>query len=279
MTKLWVLLLFTNSFVAMELMNFTEESLYLEPLEPAQFYTLLAELNEPEDKTLDQANINRDNQPKELVEALPVALAKPECIYCKENFSSKKQLQYHYQQDHPETKPFVCHCEKAYLHEKHLSQHVRQKHHSNTYDCAHCSEKFPSYKDFQNHLKLIHPKPKSAAIKPKLLKKIKKFPCTDCTKKFKTNKELVLHIARIHKPVYDQNCSFPNCSETFSTKATLDLHILRNHRGVQFECEHCDNVKFSLQGDLNRHYLQVHKIKNPQLLANFFHNYINQKLS
>ncbi|CAH1977996.1 unnamed protein product [Acanthoscelides obtectus] len=178
------------------------------------------------------------------------------CEKCDASFKSKKTLDNHILQKHPEFTDSVSrkihectHCEykttRAYSLAKHIMKHTGAK-----FVCIKCDASFKSTKSLDNHVLQRHPE-----FTAPMSRKIHK--CTHCEFKSTYAQSLSRHIVK-H---IGAKCT--NCDASFISRKSLVNHILQKHPELTasvsskiHECTHCEYKSicgYSLARHMKKH--------------------------
>lgn len=181
---------------------------------------------------------------------------------CKKTFTNRTELQSHYEKEHAKNKTIYEELVRIYVPEK--------------YHCLFCSHRYFNYEQLFSHIQLNHefqtrpyetPEYPICVTEPTVLpewqlpmpmhQKNKNYACNPCNKLFSSRSELENHRNRKHGGIKIYACDHHRCNSSYTTKASLKVHQLRMHGEKKYKCLEC-NLKFSMKGDLNQHYLRSH---------------------
>jgi KRAB domain-containing zinc finger protein len=179
-------------------------------------------------------------------------------------------------------KTFTCrrvllrHYKKKHIKKKSIHEDISRMYGPEKYHCLFCNQNYFKYEQLLVHMKINHEQQTTPVeaheypeclIEPTILPEwqlaipkyqtSKKYECNPCNKLFCSKSELENHRNRKHGGIKIYACDHHRCSGSYTTKASLKVHQLRMHGEKKYKCLEC-NLKFSMKGDLNQHYLRSH---------------------
>jgi len=130
------------------------------------------------------------------------------CDFCNEERSSKRNLDKHIKNKHPELEEEKVTCDicLTYIYKSELECHKKKKHYTKLFDCKYCGGKF---KQLDPHIVCKHPEFAKKTIQ-----------CQICLKFYREN-YLGVHYSKMHE---EKNVFCNNCGLLFSTVWYLQEH-------------------------------------------------------
>ena len=189
----------------------------------------------PQNNTIEQTKIEKQNEPKESVV----------CNICGMEFKKLSFLKYHMKFVHNGKLGFYCEpCDKYFRDKGNQRQHQEAVHEKiKKYKCEKCEKSFTTKRNLKLH-------------------QVPKKPCMVCGKKFSSDR-LRIHMIS-HSEERNAICCF--CDKTYKTTYQLKAHIKVVHEGIKQIGNHkCHLCPYATSNNrvLNEHILGVHKgIKN-----------------
>ena len=173
-----------------------------------------------------------------------------ECSLCDYASSLKGDLDVHIKVVHKKIKDMKCQvCDFSAATRGKITTHTKLKHLNmrKQYKCEEC--KYLTYRKrcLESHTKLYH--------RPE--EEYKELQCMECGKRFHLRENLVLHVRTVHFKIKNFECDI--CDDRkFSTKVHLENHINNIHKGEKdFKCSHCNYAAF-MEHRLTEHVNAVH---------------------
>ena len=194
------------------------------------------------------------------------------CEVCGLEFQSRKVLNDHKVEKHPDDLPFRCHeCPKMFKLNTSLQKHLVNRHEKKvtSFECEKCSKRFVKKLYLTNHQTRFHNifKPflcqfcgerfissNSLSSHLQIHQNIKPHICPDCGKMFRRKDKLEFHLAT-HSGLKPHSCSL--CHKAFARKSKLKDHLRRHTGEKRFSCLVC-NKMYSGSYDLRQHLIRHH---------------------
>ncbi|CAI5756498.1 unnamed protein product [Candida verbasci] len=204
---------------------------------------------------------------------------------CQSSFLRKSHLDTHLiSHNDNENKPFHCSvCGKGVNTAQHLKRHEIT--HTKSFKCTseNCTESFYKHQSLRHHILSTHKK---------------SLTCLKCNKSFTRPSKLEHHNLKFHQDSPQYQCDYSGCFKNFKTWSALQFHIKQDHPKVKcpicnkgcvgkkglkshmlvhqkseenevaklWQCNYCDDGKFSKKNELINHYNLYHDRNVPEEL-------------